>query len=535
MKAVSILFFFIGIGQVKAQLAVEWYKNSEALSIYNPKKSVYNPIDSCIYTAGMYSGQFEMDGLSVSSTFPKAFFLMKTKQTGEIVWLKTVAENSYNVELSSNVSLSSDSLGKLLLGITFNGKLYHDVDSLVLPDDAFTTSSVLFKMNMTGDIEWYKQIFVSNLKAICTANNIIYTTGRNLNNDVFIMAHSFQGDSLWTRTGGSTSGDDIGENIITDETSIYVTGVIQPNNGVYFDTEHPTFVSPYFWGSFLAKYDIAGNIQWVRCFYAADFGEIAWIRAITVCDNKIILGGEFSGGLVKFFPSSMVLNSQNPSRLASFLLCYDTSGNKIWMKEHHNNYNGDCSIGKIINENNRCWVLTEFSGSVAVDNQDTISSLGNFDLNIDLIDLGGSSLWNNKLSGTNMDGATSFFKVENDLILNISTKSQSLLLDNTTMSLAPVSDQMVLVRFHVSTLGIPENKEDVFTVYPNPGRGSWNLGTSVDVSGEMLQVYNAFGQLIYQQVLGSGNTHLVNVELDPGIYFVKIAGMESEAKRLIIQ
>lgn len=534
MKAVSILFFFIGIGQVKAQLAVEWYKNSEALSIYNPKKSVYNPIDSCIYTAGMYSGQFEMDGLSVLSTFPKAFFLMKTKQTGEIVWLKTVAENSYNVELTSNVVLTTDSSGDLYAGITFNGKLFFGSDSTVLSDDSFTTGGMLFKLDTSGTKIWTRQIYTRNIQALAAnLNQYIFLTGANTSSDVYLSSYSELGDSLWTKTGGSNSGWDEGLVISFDtNNNIYLGGRVEPNTSVYFDSEHPVFVNPYFSSCFLAKYSILGNIEWVRCFYTSNFPKYIFYRSICIQNDKVIIAGGFEGGVVKFSPSTSVLSSST-SMSTSFLICYDTNGALIWKKTPRKCLSGGEGLELGLVFTNRLIYSSSFHGSVII-SQDTLSAANN-DLVLEEFDTLGNSIWHKRISGGGMDGATSFIKVADDLVLNISTKSTALQLDNTTMTLAPVSDQMVLVRFHVSTLGIPENKEDVFTVYPNPGRGSWNLGTSVDVSGEILQVYNAFGQLIYQQVLGAGNTHEVNVELDQGIYFVKIAGMESEAKRLIIQ
>jgi hypothetical protein len=536
LKPILIVIVSLFTCLAQSQLSLDWYKHSEELDFYNPKKSVYNFADSCIYTTGMFSGQFEMDATSIATNFPKAFFLMKTKSDGELVWLKKIAEANYQIESTYDIVINADNSGKIILGITSNGVLYHGIDSTKISANSVATGSVLFKMDTSGAELWHRKIFVSVFKSICVDdNNIIYSTGRTLNDDVFIMANASNNDSLWFKTAGSSGGEDIGENIVTDEQSLYVIGVIQPNNSVYFDSLHPTFVSPYFNGSFLAKYDLNGNVEWVRCFYAADFGEMVWIRSVSICDDKIILGGEFSGGVVKFFPPSTVLNSQNVSNVGSILLCYDFSGNKIWMKEHCKNFGGNCSIGKIVKENHRCWILTEYSGSISIDGGDTLSSLGNLDFCIDLIDLNGNSIWYQQIKGANSDGVTSFFHAGDDLILNISTKSTSLLFDNTTMNLSPVSDQMVLLRFNYETLGISENAENSFSVFPNPSSGSWSIRTTQDVFGSELQVFSISGELVYEQKLNSGKSHLVNTNLSSGAYLVRLAKWNEKPIRLMIK
>lgn len=536
MKLFLSILFLLAVTVLDAQLSLDWYKNSDECSVFNSKESIYNYNDSCIYTIGAFSGQFEFDGISISTIFPKAFFLMKTSKDGGIVWLKKIVEADYQIESTYDVAINADVTGKIVLGITSNGVLYHGVDSTRLSTNSSATGSVLFKMDTSGIELWHRKLFVSTLKSICMdQNNIIYSTGRSLNGDVFLMATAPDSDSLWSRFGGSSSGEDIGENVITDDDmNIYLTGVIQPNNSVYFDSFHPTFVSPYFNGSFLAKYDSNGNIQWVRCFYAPDFGEMVWIRSLSILEDKIMLGGEFSGGVVKFFPVSSILNSQNAMNTGSVLLCYDTSGNKIWAREHYNNFAGECSIGKIVNENNRFWILTEYTGSVSVDGGDTIIALGNSDLCMDIVDLNGNSVWYYQLGGSNFDGATSFFKIENDLVLNISTKSTSLQADNATMTLASVSNQMVLVRFNYETLGLSENTENDFSIFPNPTNGKWSIQAIKDLSGNTLQVFSVAGELIYEQVMSSGCIHQINEQFPSGIYLVRIAELSEKPFRLVI-
>ena len=537
MKAflINISFFFVYSGY--AQLSVDWYKNSGALDIYNSKKSIYNPVDSCIYTSGVFSGQFEFDGASISTSFPKAFFLMKTRKDGTIVWMKTIAENDYNSEMLSIVALSANSSGALLLGITYNRKLFYGSDSTILPDDSFTTGGMLFKLDTAGVDLWHKQVFAYSIQSIASnGNNDVFLTGRTAeNNDVYLSAYSETGDSLWTRTGGSTSGYDEGKQIQVDENgNIYLVGFIEPNGGVYFETSHPTFVSPYFWGSFLAKYDPSGQIQWIRCFYSSDFGDYVVSQSIAVIGNRVMVVGTFKGGIIKFYPGAAALTAPNTILTTSFILCYDADGNLVWKKKPHKSSYGDVGVDIGISADHFLLCKSSFNYDVII-GSDTIISLGSNEIFLEKLDTLGNSIWHQQIKGTNSDGAASFFKAGDDLILNISTKSQSLLVDNTTMTLAPVSDQMVLVRFNYETLGLSEDKSEDFAVFPNPNNGTWSLQSANDLSGKRVQIFSVSGELISEQLLTNGTINVIATLLSGGVYLLRIEDSEAKPIRIVIK
>lgn len=533
LKIFLIIISLLFVSSIKAQLSIDWYKNSEGLNIYSSKKSMYNSMDSCIYTAGMFSGQFEMDGVSISTSYSKAFFLMKTKSDGELVWLKKVAENDEYAESTSYVALTSSLSGSLLLSVTFNWKLFFGSDSTILPQDPFITGAMLFKLDTSGTDLWHKQVFATNIQSIAVnESENVFLTGSN-SNDAYLTAYSEIGDSLWTRTGGSISGYDEGREIQVDSNGIYVLGQIEPNAAVYFDTEHPTFVNPYFHGGFLAKYDAFGQIQWVRSFYTANFAQYVSCKSISLKNDMVVVGGSFQGSILKLSPSAPGLISPSSNHTTSFLLCYNPNGNVIWKKTPRKCLSGDegLELGLFFNE--RLIYSSSFSGSLVIAG-DTLSSANN-NLVIEAFDTLGNHLWYKQINGSNIDGATSFFKAKDDLILNISTKSTSLQIDNTIMTLSPVSDQMVLVRFNVSTLGLDENEEPNFSIFPNPTDGMWNLKTTHDLSGKHLQVFSVSGGLVYEQLLDSGNIHQMNTLLPLGVYLIQLSEQSEKPIRLVIK
>ena len=529
-----IVLFVLFVQQLQAQLSIDWYKNSEQLGFYQPKKSVYNPVDSCIYTAGLYSGQFEMDGLSVTSSYPKAFFLMKTKSNGETAWVKTIAENDYSVELTSNVALSTSEDGALLLGLTFNRKLFFGSDSIVLPDDVFTTGGALFKLDTSGNSLWSKQIVAYSIECIAVnGNNDIFLTGRSVSDDAYLSAYSEFGDSLWTRFGGSNSGYDEGRNLVIDSNNnVYVVGGVDPNSSVYFDSEHPTFVSPYFWGSFLAKYNFSGDIQWVRCFYSSDFGDYVACQSVLIHNDNIVVGGEFQGGKIKFYPTSATINLPSSS-LSGFLINYDTLGNLKWKKVPNTNVTGVFGIVSGLVIDNNFVFFGSFSDDLVVLN-DTIHSYGSMDIICEIFDSSGNCLNFKHLKGTNSDGATSFIKAGDDLVLNISTKSNTILVDNSTMTLAPVSDQMVLVRFNYQALTLDEKETPIFGVFPNPNNGTWVFESNEDVLGKTLQLFSVSGELVGKHLLQEHYSNSIESALPSGIYFLSVLGETQVPIRIVV-
>jgi hypothetical protein len=382
---------------------------------------------------------------------------------------------------------------------------------------------------------WSKQIFAYSIEGVAVnGNNDVLLTGRTVSDDAYLSAYSETGDSLWTRTGGSNSGYDEGRNLVIDSNNnVYVVGGVDPNSSVYFDSEHPTFVNPYFWGSFLAKYDVSGVIQWVRCFYSSDFGDYVACQSILVQNDNIVVGGEFQGGKIKFYPTSATINLPSSS-LSGFLINYDTLGNLKWKKVPNTNVTGVFGIVSGLVIDNNFVFFGSFSDDLVVLN-DTIHSYGSMDIICEIFDSSGNCLNFKHLKGTNSDIATSFFKAGEDLVMNISTKSNSLQLDNTTMSLAPVTDQMVLVRFSYETIGLHEKETTDFSLFPNPNSGSWSLRSAKDMYGQNLQIVSLTGALVFEQRLSNANQNEMSANLPRGVYLVRIEGSLDQPLRMIIK
>lgn len=537
MKLLFGILFLVAVAfSARAQFTVDWYKTSGDLGVYNPKESVHNDYDSCLYTVGMFtSGLVDFDGISISSSYPKAFFLMKTKRNGQLVWIKKIAENDYNNELTSNITLQTSVTGDVIVGITFNGKLYFGLDSTSLPDDGFTTGVQLFRLDTAGNTIWTKELYVSSIQRVgIRSDQTIFCTGRTTNDDAYLATYSLNGDSLWTKTGGSSGGLDEGKTISFDSNNnCYIAGQLEPNSGVYFDSEHPVFVSPYFKACFLAKYSPIGEILWIRCFYSSNFGEFVITRGLVIKGERIYLMGSFDGNTLKFSPSVTGLNNQGNDQTTGFLIAYDTLGNLLWKKAPHICLSGGDGLELGATLNNLLICTGSFSGSISISGE-TMNSSSN-DLFLEAFDSLGNSVWHEQIQGSAMDGATSLIEAENDLIMNISTKSPSLAIGSSTMNLASVSNQMVLVRFNVGVLELLENELSELTVFPNPTDGVCYLSADTDLLGSIVQLFSISGELVYEQELDSKTLHVIRHELSGGLYLIRLKGSTMKPIRLIIK
>jgi hypothetical protein len=69
----------------------------------------------------------------------------------------------------------------------------------------------------------------------------------------------------------------------------------------------------------------------------------------------------------------------------------------------------------------------------------------------------------------------------------------------------------------ISTVGLDEIDQTIFTVYPNPNNGTFKIVTELQTT---ITVTNASGQLITTQLLGPGESTIELTNAESGIYFI---------------
>ncbi len=143
--------------------------------------------------------------------------------------------------------------------------------------------------------------------------------------DIFVAKYNASGELQWARSAGSaTTFEDEGRGIGVDANgNVYVTG------GFRGDAEFGTNVvsAPLNTAFFLAKYDSAGTIQWVRQSVANDkvYGTSL---AVDHAGNCYAVGYVNNGQVVSFGTKNLL--SSYSTGYGTFLVKYDNAGQAQW-------------------------------------------------------------------------------------------------------------------------------------------------------------------------------------------------------------
>jgi hypothetical protein len=83
-----------------------------------------------------------------------------------------------------------------------------------------------------------------------------------------------------------------------------------------------------------------------------------------------------------------------------------------------------------------------------------------------------------------------------------------------------------------STIGINENKDDVFYFYPNPTADELTVHLNQFNEGEWIEIYNSHGELVKEKLLDE-TTHIDISHLTTGIYFLRLRSKPGVSQKFI--
>jgi hypothetical protein len=159
----------------------------------------------------------------------------------------------------------------------------------------------------------------------------IQSSGNGNFSDVFVAKCSPDGNFLWVKKGGGDYGDS-GEDIkVDDSDNIYVSG-IYTLSAVFDDISLPE-VEAY--GTFIAKYNPSGNIQWIRSLEGGipfNVYDIYYTdtksNSIAVSNNGIFVSGTFTNKIV-IEKDTLVSEGD----WDTFIAKYNPDGTFAWVKQ----------------------------------------------------------------------------------------------------------------------------------------------------------------------------------------------------------
>ncbi|HXB13778.1 MAG TPA: gliding motility-associated C-terminal domain-containing protein [Bacteroidia bacterium] len=305
-----------------------------------------------IYVAGEFGDTISFGSYTLMNPFPGfgGIFIVKYDANGNTLWAKQ-AVVANKLSHGAALSLAVDGLGNICMTGLFQDSISFGAYTLhtTPPWDAF-----LVKYDANGNVLWAKQSVLVNANSqsigysVATdASNNIYITGQfsdtvtfgpyslvyqqNNGGEVFLVKYDANGNVIWARQSsapGSSSAGQPTSIAIDGSGNSYITGSFI--SSLAFDTTILNNVSSY--GSFLVKYNSAGNVLWANQIYEQDGN--AWL-GYSVATDTLATGGCYylSAGSssppyrVKFGNKTFSLATTYQS--ATVLIKVDSSGNPL--------------------------------------------------------------------------------------------------------------------------------------------------------------------------------------------------------------
>jgi hypothetical protein len=292
-----------------------------------------------VYTTGSFQGTVDFDpnaGLvNLTSLGATDIFTLKLDANGNFVWVNSIGSSAGD----AGNGITLDVAGNIYVTGLFSGVADFDssTGTYTLTTTGNSYNAFATKLDASGNFLWAKNLggSISNDITLDLLGNV-YTTGEYSGSrdfdpsagsfsltsagstDIFISKLDGNGDFIWAKSMGSSTGTDLGQSITTDASgNVYTIGTFEgisdfdPNAGTTSLTSNGQV------DIFISKLDALGNFVWVNGFGGpnSDRGRSIALDAI----GNVYSNGYFDG-TVDFNPNVGVFNLTSTSVYSSYVL-----------------------------------------------------------------------------------------------------------------------------------------------------------------------------------------------------------------------
>ena len=258
-------------------------------------------------------------------------------------WAKQISCRDY----VGGTKATMDSFGNFFVTGSYSGELMDDT-CYIGPFSLIqhgTNTIFLAKYDKNGNVLWAEQFngFNNQPSQFNSITNVIsdgvggaYITGvfydtihfgtislvGDYYGDIFLAKLDANGNCLWAKKGGGQSHDSGLGLAVDGNKNIYICGYCTDN--AMFDT---LSVGP---GTFLAKYDSVGGLNWVKIEnYSPAHSHQVTFQCMTISNDTLFING--AGGDSSYTIDTITVN--NPGKRKIILSCFNLNGGIIWVKE----------------------------------------------------------------------------------------------------------------------------------------------------------------------------------------------------------
>ncbi len=448
--------------------SVVWTKTFGGAS-YDILNSIQQTVDSGYIITG-YTYSFGAGNEDV--------YLIKTNANGNLLWSRTFGGT--NTEESSSVSQTTDG-GYIIIGFT-NSFGAGDFDVYLIKTDA------------NGDTLWTKALggigYDTGTSVEQTTDGGYIISGGTTsfgsgNNDVYLVKTNVNGDTLWTKTFGGISTNDVGYSVQQTIDGGYIVA------GVY---NYGSFNSDVY----LIKTDTNGDTLWTKTYGGVTNDEGNLVRQ-TSDSGYIIIG-------------STVVGSGHDV----YLIKTDVNGDTVWTKTYGGTSDeAGSSVAQTI-DGGYILVGGKFIGTVNSLYLIKTDSLGN--------------------SGCNQ---VSIMTIVNSPPTQETTPVTTVSSTNTIVgNPASQTGSGGTVTTYCTNVGINElTSENLFFISPNPSSGNFVVFLGEIIAKVNIEIINIIGEnVLNENILNESKKEINLKNISAGIYFVKVFdGEKSYCKKLIVE
>ncbi len=521
-----------------------------------------------LYVAGRYDLGYAIFGSdTLFNSGNSDLFFAKYDPAGNLVWSMRAGGSGSD---RAN-ALITDKTGNIYLAGFFSSSyLVLKSDTLWNPGGPPMADWFLAKFDPNGNILWAtsgsdtNQWDEADIIGMDPLGNVylggtyfgvkpVYGTDTLYNNnpgtsDMFLAKFDPSGNMLWARSAGGNSWD-FAESMTCSLTGdIYVAGNFMSTN-LFVGTHTVVNSSPGKEEIFLAKYDMSGNVLWVKNMPgdSADFGA----HVTTDPLGNIYLASNFSGDSLNFGGNVTAYNTSAPSSIYHHDIAFtkfDANGNALWVRTASGSDNEETKSIAADPDGN-VYVAGYFKGDSMVVGSTTLYPVGGYDIFIIKYDTAGNMQWAISAGGSGSE-QWPHIATHGGMLWSTGGKMQAGMgslyvsgyFDSPSITFgsdqatSSGSNNMFVAKLGTSPTTAVQSIDNnmAVSVYPNPGSGKFLVQTA---GASNVAVYNAIGTKILEKNV---NKYSGPLELDlsgyaGGIYFVKVSsGAESVTRKVIV-
>jgi hypothetical protein len=514
-----------------------------------------------VYTTGNFSGIADFDPgvgtFNLTSAGDYDAFISKLDASGNFIWAKSMGGTDAEYDYSIDVDASGN---VYTMGWFYGTADFDPGEGTFNLTSAGNADIFISKLDSSGNFVWATKIGGASMEQgaskILDDSGNIYTTGYfygtvdfdpgpgifNLTPigeyDIFICKLNSSGNFVWAKAMGGPLSDYVLSIALDNSGNIYTTGEFYDTADFNPGDEVFNLTSAGNDDIFVSKLDASGNFVWAKRMGGPGLADYDYGFSVAVdALGNVYTTGSF-GGTADFDPGEGTFNLLSKGAADIFISKLDSSGNFVWAKNLGGG-NDDQGISLSLDVFGNVYTTGNFSGLADFDPGEGafyLSSAGQGDIFISIIDASGSFVWAGNMGGTGYDSNNSVALDASGNIYTTGYFGEKADFDpgEGIFNLAPAGmNDICVVKLLSPLVGIKSVEYNgKIVVYPNPAHDFITIDSESPIHN--IIIVDAIGKVVFQQNIYNNKASINTSDLSNGIYLIKTSGEKQTSQSKLI-